>query len=676
MKKIDLHIHTVSTVSDSDFTFSIDTLKEYIEKSKLDVIAITNHNVFDLSQFKIIQSTISIIALPGIEIDLPSGHLLLISDGKDLDLFNDKCKKVSDAIQSNTDSITVDELKSIFGDLSEYLLIPHYEKTPAVKNDDFTELKDFFSAGEVDNIKKFVRTMKDEAKLCPVLFSDERMKEGLKKFPLRQTYIDCGEITLNAIKLTFKDRTKVFLSENDGNKLFQVFDNGQHLSTGLNVILGKRSSGKTYTLNQLENSFNRVKYVRQFDLVQKDDESDIKNFKSEVQRKRGIFVDKYLESFRTMIDDISQIDLISDENKLSSYLESLLKSAEEVDRKDAFSKVKLFEEEEFTISSTTGLEKLIDSVVYIIDNEEYKTTIEKHIELDKLKLLATDLIKKLWEKKEKNRNKQHINSLVNDIKDNLKFRTSSTAIKSIDIFNILLNKQRVEKFNTITKAMQENGIIFDEPIQGFRVVARKLPFEYVGEIKEVVPGQLSFKEAFVKYNNPFEYLQLLKTNDKLDSSYYYKAFLRIQYMILNKDGNEVSGGERSEFRLLQEIKDAQNYDLLLLDEPESSFDNKFLNSDVNALIKSISREMPVVIVTHNNTVGLSIKPDYILYTEKTYSDGKTIYKVFSGYPTDHELFCCNDETTVKNYDILLNSLEAGHEAYKYRGGIYNDVKNR
>jgi hypothetical protein len=85
--------------------------------------------------------------------------------------------------------------------------------------------------------------------------------------------------------------------------------------------------------------------------------------------------------------------------------------------------------------------------------------------------------------------------------------------------------------------------------------------------------------------------------------------------------------------------------------------------------------MPVVIVTHNNTVGLSIKPDYILYTEKIYVDNKTIYKLFSGYPTDHELVCCNDGTTVKNYDILLNSLEAGYEAYEYRGGIYNDVKN-
>lgn len=675
MKKIDLHIHTVSTISDSDFIFSMDILKQYIEKSKLDVIAITNHNIFDLSQFKIIQSEISIIAFPGIEIDLPSGHLLVISDGKDLDLFNDKCKKVSDKIKSKNDSITIEDFKTIFGDLSQYLLIPHYEKSPEVRNDDFNKLKDFFSAGEVDNPKKFIRNMKDQEKLCPVLFSDERMKEGLTNFPTRQTFLDCGEITLAAIKSTFKDRTKVFLSENDGNKLFQVFDYGQHISTGLNVILGKRSSGKTYTLNQLENSFDRVKYVRQFDLVQRNEEDDDKNFKTEVQRKRGLFVDKYLESFKSMIDDISQINLINDEKQLTNYIESLLKSAEEVGKKDAFSKVKLFEEEEFPISSSDGLKKLIDSVIYIIENKEYESLIELYIETNQLRSLATDLISKLSNKTENDRNKNYINSLVKDIKDNLRFRTSSTPVESVDLFNILLNKQRITKFNTITKAMQEEGIIFDEPIQGFRVIAKKLPFKLVGEFKDTIRRQVSLKDSFEKYNNPFEFLQSLKDNDKLENSDYHRLFVRIQYLILNKDGNEVSGGERSEFRLLQEIKDAQNYDLLLLDEPESSFDNKFLNSDVNDLIKSISKEMPVVVVTHNNTVGLSIKPDYILYSEKANLNGEIIYRLFSGYPTDLELVCCVDGTKVKNYDVLLNSLEAGYEAYEYRGEIYNDVKN-
>ena len=40
---------------------------------------------------------------------------------------------------------------------------------------------------------------------------------------------------------------------------------------------------------------------------------------------------------------------------------------------------------------------------------------------------------------------------------------------------------------------------------------------------------------------------------------------------------EISGGERSEFNLLEKIQNAHHYDLLLVDEPESSFDNSSNN---------------------------------------------------------------------------------------------------
>ena len=40
-KKIDFHIHTVSSIKDSDFTFSLDWLKSYVEATELDAIAIT-----------------------------------------------------------------------------------------------------------------------------------------------------------------------------------------------------------------------------------------------------------------------------------------------------------------------------------------------------------------------------------------------------------------------------------------------------------------------------------------------------------------------------------------------------------------------------------------------------------------------------------------------------------
>lgn len=674
MKKIDLHIHTVKTVSDSDFEFSIDVFRRYVKDAEIDVVAITNHNVFDSSQFRLIQQEIPIQVFPGIEISLMSGHLLLISDGVDMASFEAKCTQVSSKICTTSDSMTVEELKSIFGDLSEYLLIPHYEKSPAVRGADFKDLRPFFSAGEVDSAKKFVRTMRDETMLCPVLFSDSRIREGLTELPIRQTYLDCGEVTLPAIKSCFKDKGKVFLSRKDGNKLFQVFDDGQHISTGLNVILGDRSSGKTFTLDRISKAFGKVKYIRQFDLVQKSKEDDEKRFNSDVQRKRSRFVDDYLSGFRSIVDDVSDVDIDKDDRCLSEYIITLLKSAEEADRRDAFSKVKLYDELEFSLSSNDGLKKLIASVIHLIENTEYRAVIDSYVQLSSLKSLAVDLIKRYWDKVDQDRNRKYVNSIIKDVKDRLRMRTSATHVESVDMYKIALNKRRVSRFNEIVRALRTESVIFDEHVQGFRIVASKGPFTQASEMTSTIKRQAAFREALSVYDNPYAFLQILKNHEKLDGSDIHRLFVKITYRIINKDGSDVSGGERSEFRLLQEIKDAQNYDMLLLDEPESSFDNRFLNSDVNAIIKNISREMPVVVVTHNNNIGASIIPDYVLYAQKTIEDGQKRFRIFSGYPTDKQLVCV-DGTKLSSHDSLLNSLEAGTNAYDGRRRIYETVKN-
>ena len=83
MKKIDLHIHTVKTNSDADFEFNMESLAEYVKAKSIDVIAITNHNLFNKSQFqKICDALPDTEVFPGIEINIgrySSGHLLLIA---------------------------------------------------------------------------------------------------------------------------------------------------------------------------------------------------------------------------------------------------------------------------------------------------------------------------------------------------------------------------------------------------------------------------------------------------------------------------------------------------------------------------------------------------------------------------------------------------------------------
>lgn len=674
MKKVDLHIHTVPTISDAHFTFSLTKLIEYVNSAELNAIAITNHDMFDLDQFNEIAKELNCVVFPGIEINLDKGHILVISENENLDEFQLKTKAVSEKITAVGDSITVDELIHIFGNLNNYLLIPHYEKRPAISGDTLDQIRAFITAGEVDSPKKFIRMAKDETEITPMIFSDVRIHEGMSKFPTRQTYVDCGDINLKSLKFSLRDRNKVALSKSEGNSLFQVFDDGQKLSTGLNIILGARSSGKTVTLTRISKDCENVKYIPQFSLVQRDDAIYEKEFNADVARKKSTFADKHLSPFKAVLDDVLNVDLGINRRKVEDYLETLLELAEDADKLDAFSKVALFNETQFEVGVDKALSDLIGSVRQLIENIEYREVIDKHVDANDLKALACALIGLLWAKAYERKKRSWVNNAVRDVKSKLQLRTSATQVKDVDLYKVIIEHKKVSKFAQIAKLLQTEKVIFEENVQGFKVVCKQRAFDGAGEIKSVSGQKVGFSDAYREYASPYNYLVKLKENEALTPSEFYKYFACIEYEILNKDGFKVSGGERSEFRLLQEIKDAQNFDYLLIDEPESSFDNLFLKGEVNQMLKEISKIMPVVIVTHNSTVGASINADYIVYTSKELEGDTILYRRYSGHPSDKELISI-DGKTINNFQVTMNSLEAGEDAYVERRGGYESIKD-
>lgn len=674
MKKIDLHIHTVKTISDRPFTYSLDTFKRYVSEARLDAVAVTNHDFFDIEQFRAIQQSLPIVVFPGIEVNVDKGHVLMISDGCDLEDFDERSRRVSQKIRNVGDSVPVSELKAIFGDLGKYLIIPHYDKRPAVAGATLDELRQYISAGEVDSAKKFIRNVKDASKLTPVLFSDARMSESMTTLPTRQTYVDCGNLTLNALKSCFRDKSKVSLSEADGNKLWQVFDDGQRLSTGLNVLIGSRSSGKTFTLDEIQRVTRNVKYIRQFSLVQQSDAAYEKEFNNIVEKRRSSVSEEYLSGLKRVVEEVSKVDLISSDRAVDSYLETLLRSAEEVDRHDAYSKASLFNETDFPIEEVGTLGTLIGSVRQVIENVAYRDVIEKHLKLDDLKRLAVELMGLYATKSLENEKKKYVNSILRDVKAGLKIRTSATQVEDVDLYAYCMDRKRVARFIEMVNILKQEAVIFTEAVRDFKVEARRLPFTNATDVKASNRLSTSLADVFPRYGSPYEYLMELKKKETIPVADIYKLFVKVNFRILNRDGFEISGGERSEYRLLMEISDAQNYDVLLIDEPESSFDNLFLRSDVNNLLKVISMTMPVVVVTHNNTVGASIGPDFLLHTRKEMESGKVAYRLYSGYPSDKTLKSAGGKE-IRTHEILMDSLEAGAAAYDARRESYEAIKD-
>lgn len=443
LKKLDLHIHTVPTVKDALFNFSMRTLERYVSEANLDAIAITNHDALDLGQFREIQAKLGVVVFPGIEVSLDCGHVLVISDTHDLDDFDRKAEQVSQAVPDSRDSMSLDDFERIFGDLSRYLVIPHYGKKPSISGGELNRMSKYVSAGEVDSAKKFIRETKNVAAPTPVLFSDARISDELGSLPTRHTFVDCGELTLGALKSCLLDKSKVALSQDDGNGLIQVFDDGQMISTGLNVLLGERSSGKTFTLNRINELYDNTKYIKQFSLVQQDGKADEREFKRSLERDQSQFTEKYLSGFKVVLNDVLGVDLRAGERAIDDYVETLGKSAEEADRQDAYSKTALFAESEFPLGDDRVLVDLIASVRQLIENTEYREVIARHVDRTSLQKLACELIDLLWAKTREKQKKKLVNGLVADIKTKLKLRTSAVQVSDVDLYGVSIDKKKV-----------------------------------------------------------------------------------------------------------------------------------------------------------------------------------------------------------------------------------------
>lgn len=676
MKKLDLHIHTKKTISDvNSFEFSMDKLKQYVSNMKIDAIAVTNHNIFDLTQYLEIKKELEGLCevFPGIEINVGNvgfGHLIIIADHNSEVEFSDLCLEVEERIKSKEDKISSDDIKLIFEDLSKYLVIPHYDKAPNIEKDVLIQLKEHILCGEVCSIKKFMYCQKNEALLVPVLFSDYRPIDNDEVFPLRQTYFDIDELSVSAIKKALLSKKHVALTEKEGNMLFSVLPELK-VSTGLNVVIGERSSGKTYTLDEINKYQSNIKYIKQFELIEPDPEAAAKEFADNIKTKRSSIAEDFLKEFACVVEDVRDISLESDEKQIEDYLSSLIKYAKEQDRVDSFAKCKIFSETQYTKRKLDRINELIGSVEKLISAREYREIIDKHVNVESLKALYQDLVRKAIQEKEASLKEEWVNSVVKKVKSALRIRSSSNEVNDIDLYDIQMNHIKVDAFSSLVNMIKQDSVIKEYEKGGFKVRVRKTKFNGAGELRKFSgKNNIKFSEIYDDYiSSPYLYLQGLVSMSGISDTDYYKYFVNVEYEILNKYGAQISGGERAEFKLLNEIDDANKYDILLIDEPESSFDNLFLKDKVNALIKDISMNMPVILVTHNNTVGASIKPDYLIYTKRVIKDEKATYERYCGLPSSKEL-CSFDGKKIRNFDVMLDCLEAGKATYEERRRDY------
>lgn len=671
MKRVDLHIHTSPCKYEGGFSYSLEVLKEYVSTFKLDIIAITNHNFFDKEQFNEISSNLDCVVFPGVEINLEKGHLLLIAPLVEIEGLDRACKMLESKIDDSHKFISFEDLITIFPNYKNYLLIPHYEKDPKIDETTINKFDGLIKTGEVRNYKKFESVKKDNNSLVPVVFSDFRnyneKTTEISNLPPKFTYVDINDDSFNVLKNALSDKVKVFSNEDKNSNEFPFLPDGTKASLKLNVIIGKRSSGKTHLLNTVNASKgaeDNIKFIEQFSLT---GSSESSKFDELIKSDQDEWTNNYSKTMNDLIEVILKIE--DKEITLDKYIESLKVYASKQSLQDSFSKAKLFNEIKFNKSDDNEIEKLIDSIKNILNSDLYKDLIEKYIKRE-------DLIKLLFALCEKNKEvilekklKDKTDDIIATIKNKLEQKSSMPKIEELNICELYKNKLIIENFNKVVKEYKKEKEINKVDIGNFKLIVKKIPFINATNLKEQLKIKNSLVEPFKKYNQPYLYIKELKEIG-LEISDICKSLVYFDVYVLNKNGNKLSGGERAEFNLLKELQNAHNYDILLLDEPEASFDNLFIKENIIEMIKDISAKTTVFVTTHNNTLGVLLKANKIIYTE----NNNGVFKVYTGELGSKEFKTVNGDSII-SYDTIMNTMEAGEKAYKDRGDIYESFKN-
>lgn len=668
MKAIDLHIHTIKTILDADFCFDVNKLKEYIDSENLECIAITNHNLFSKKNFQEIKLITNISILPGIEVSIEGGHLLVIGNESDADKLEEQSNELRKYIFDEHSFLKYEEFLDVFDNYENYLLIPHYIKDPKVPTDIIKKFGSNIFLGEVSSAKKWFATIKKEEMLVPVLFSDIRIDKELKNFPGTHLYVDCDNLTVGGLKNSLCDRKKISLSRINSDSEFQIMPDGTMASLGLNVLIGKRSTGKTYTLDKINKSFekNSIKYIQQFSIIKNADE---KNFNSIIDKENSDFYEKYLSILKKTVNQALGVNLPDVTNKMKVYLESLIEYANKQDKMDIFSKCTLFNEQPFNYTVSEEIKKNIEAIDTLLSSTKYKELISTYVDEMNLKKLLKEFIKIYKVETNEKLKYDFVNSIIKIIKDELEENSAMNQIKDFDILNYALTISFVNKFNKYVNLLKQSVEISKEDFYKFKIRATRKQYTSVQNIKSRIKNCPKITEEFKNYNNPYEYIHSLKEAG-VPKNEIYKTIIDIQFEALNSNGSTISGGERAEYLLYNQIKDGENYDLILIDEPESSFDNIYLNENIKSLITNISKKTTTFIVTHNHILGVMLKADKILYT--CYENSE--YKIYTGNLSSKKFLCVNgsEKTT---HDIILDTMEAGQDSYIERSKIYENIEN-
>ncbi|OGA83353.1 MAG: hypothetical protein A2711_14540 [Burkholderiales bacterium RIFCSPHIGHO2_01_FULL_63_240] len=215
------------------------------------------------------------------------------------------------------------------------------------------------------------------------------------------------------------------------------------------------------------------------------------------------------------------------------------------------------------------------------------------------------------------------------------------------------------KLTFVTQFLFQNGNVTDGELSSLTNVKKGVQKKFVNSLREI--GKHLFEDDLFHYVSEFN-----ATEDVDEVKTVYELLLFKRYFTLDGLPYTPSSGEASMVMLQKEL--GTDKDVYLLDEPEKSLGNEYINDVIVPLIKERAKSgRRVFISTHDANIAVRTLPYCSIYR----THGPEGYNTFVGNPFTNNLV--NVEKTEERRDwkmVSMRTLEGGKEAFGERGRIY------
>lgn len=708
--RIDLHCHTKKVKTGDAYTRNVtkDKFFQKVIEAEVKIIAITNHNQFDYLQYKEFKDVTEGYCdiWPGVELDIigkadqkgncKRGHLIVIANPKNVELFNTQVQELVNDEDVNTFQIGVKKVYETLGKC-DCIYIPHFHKEPKLSDEDiqelgellpdssrlFKETSDYRSLGVFSNFDYSViigSDVQDWDKYEISKFADIRLPvQTFEQFCL----LAKKDVQIIDTLLNQKRKKEIPVSP------YKKVNFKLPFYEDINIIFGQKGTGKTEILESLK------KYYIENGIAM---ESYKGNEKDSDFSKMLKVNDIIATPDKLQLDSMRQqfIDIYNWKEELPTSFEKYISWMETKDNNKNKGRMKITEcvhieegvRDRKLESDYKYLKEFTESTFEKIDIEKYLDERERTI----LMLLLEKLCKNINDAKMQKWNSDKSIKLTNWSIDKIKAiadKCSDTISKpsSVGFYDFAMGRfklfENVEEicstFSVEDKVekeylgnLEEKGDIYIQT--RYRMLTKesrtdefKQGITVLRNCKLVIDG---IKKAALAENISEEVSKFQEFYD--DGIKDIGTFIGVSKETALENGEiyRPSNGERG-ILLMQKLLDSER-DAYILDEPELGMGNSYITSNILPKLTDLAkRRKTVIIATHNANIAVGTLP-YISIL-RTHENG--VYKTYVGNPFYDELRNIDDETDTKNWtQESMHTLEGGKTAFYDRKDIYESGK--